>query len=225
VTVRRSVLHRSHGDARRRGSFHLRASDPQLDKILINPSAFAFASAQTGNVGHSKPDRSTRSGPMPGINDKRSSVPAGRSLPDAGKHERPASNEEAIWLYDGLCGFCSWSVRFLLAHESAPSSRFVALQSKLGRELARQHGIDPDEPSSFLFIQGARAFEKSDGLIALAEHLRWPWRATKWLQLLPKPWRDFLYDVLARNRFRIMGRKDACELPPPHVRTRFVLPE
>jgi len=150
--------------------------------------------------------------------DKRSPVPAG-------KHERPASNEEAIWLYDGLCGFCSWSVRFLLAHESAPSSRFVALQSKLGRELARQHGIDPDEPSSFLFIQGARAFEKSDGLIALAEHLRWPWRATKWLRLLPKPWRDFLYDVLARNRFRIMGRKDVCELPPPHVRTRFVLPE
>jgi len=139
--------------------------------------------------------------------------------------QEPLERELSIWLYDGLCGFCSWSVRFLLAHERLPSSRFVALQSKPGRALARQHGIDPDEPSSFLFIDGGRAFGKSDGLIALASHLRWPWRAMKWMRFLPKRWRDALYDLLARNRFRIIGRKETCDLPPPHVRARFILPE
>ncbi|MGD9806861.1 MAG: thiol-disulfide oxidoreductase DCC family protein [Hyphomicrobiaceae bacterium] len=134
-------------------------------------------------------------------------------------------SERAIWLYDGLCGFCHWSVHFLLAHERAPSSVFVAIQSRLGRKLADQHGIDPDTPSSFLFIDRGRAFEKSDGVIALSHHLRWPWRALKCLRIIPKGWRDRLYDVVARNRFRILGRKTVCELPPPQVRTRFTIPE
>lgn len=134
-------------------------------------------------------------------------------------------DDRAIWLYDGLCGFCSWSVRFLLAHERAASRRFVAIQSKLGKDLATRHGIDPETPSTFLFIENGRAFEKSDGVIALASHLRWPWRAVGGLRLIPKGWRDQIYDVLARNRYRILGRKETCELPPPDVRARFVVPE
>ena len=136
-----------------------------------------------------------------------------------------AADGRAIWLYDGLCGFCSWSVRFLLAHERAPSSRFVAIQSKLGKEIAIGYGIDPDMPSTFLFIEDGQAHEKSDGVIVLAAHLRWPWRALAALRVIPKPWRDRAYDVIARNRFRILGRKEVCDLPPPNVRDRFVVPE
>lgn len=135
------------------------------------------------------------------------------------------TDEQAIWLYDGLCGFCSWSVRFLLAHEVGPSSRFVAIQSGLGRQLATDHDIDPDQPSTFLFLEQGRAYQKSDGLIALARHLRWPWRAMGGMRVIPRSLRDRLYDTLARNRFRIMGRKQSCDLPPPHVRARFVLPD
>ena len=131
----------------------------------------------------------------------------------------------AIWLFDGMCGFCSWSVRFLLAHERDPSTVFVAIQSRRGRDIATRHGIDPDVPSTFLFIENDRALEKSDGLIALAKHLHWPWRALQWGEVIPKGIRDSLYDVLARNRYRILGRKEACELPPPSHRARFVLPE
>lgn len=134
-------------------------------------------------------------------------------------------SDKAIWLFDGLCAFCSWSVRFLLARERAPSTVFVAIQSDLGRSLATRHGVDPDMPSTFLFIDKGRALEKSDGVIALAEHLRWPWRALRWGWLVPKAWRDGLYDVLARNRYRIFGRHDRCEIPPPHIRARFILPE
>lgn len=139
--------------------------------------------------------------------------------------EAEQADRGAVWLYDGLCGFCSWSVRFLLAHERSPSSRFIAIQSTLGRQIASRHGIDPDTPSTFLFIEGGHAYAKSDGVIALAAHLRWPWRALRALRVAPKAWRDGLYDVLARNRFRILGRKQACDLPPAHVRARFVVPD
>lgn len=132
---------------------------------------------------------------------------------------------EAVWLYDGLCAFCSWSVRFVLAHEQAPTSRFVAIQSRTGREIALRHGLDPDTPSSFLFIDKGRAYEKSDGLVAMAGHLCWPWSMLRWLRFVPKALRDRLYDMLARNRYRILGRKPACEPPPPQVRCRFVLPD
>lgn len=135
-----------------------------------------------------------------------------------------ATGQQAIWLYDGHCGFCSWSVRFLLARERAPSTVFVAIQSDAGRDLARTHGVDPDDPSTFLFVEDGRAFAKSDGVAAMARHLRWPWRALRWLRFLPRAWRDHAYDIIARNRYRIFGRKASCDLPPPAVRARFVLP-
>lgn len=145
----------------------------------------------------------------------------------AGRQEILVDSDDgrAIWLFDGHCAFCSWSVQFLLAHERAPSSLFVAIQSDRGRALASAHGIDPDEPSSFLFIENGRALAKSDGVIAVAEHLRWPWRALRWSRLMPRRWRDGLYDRLARNRYRIFGRHDRCIVPPPHVRRRFIIPE
>ena len=116
-------------------------------------------------------------------------------------------------------------MRFLLARERAPTTRFVAIQSALGRSLAERHGVDPETPSTFLFIEGSRALEKSDGVIALADHLRWPWRALTWGWIVPRRWRDALYDVLAGNRYRIFGRYDRCEIPPAGLRDRFVLPE
>jgi predicted DCC family thiol-disulfide oxidoreductase YuxK len=156
------------------------------------------------------------------MNDERPGAPACEA-PD--EEAALAPGAEAIWLYDGLCAFCSWSVRFVMAHERRPSSRFVAIQSTLGRDIARRHGIDPDTPSSFLFIDNGRAYAKSDGLVAMAAHLRWPWRGLAWLRVVPRQARDRLYDVVARNRYRILGRRSACELPPPHVRARFVLPD
>jgi predicted DCC family thiol-disulfide oxidoreductase YuxK len=73
-----------------------------------------------------------------------------------------------VWLYDGVCVFCSWSVRYALAHELTPSIRFVAIQSAEGRKLAKAHGVDADNPQSFLFVENGRALQKSDAVLALA---------------------------------------------------------
>ncbi len=131
---------------------------------------------------------------------------------------------QTIWLFDGLCGFCDASVQFYLAHERDDICRFVAIQSEEGRRIAVAHGVDPDEPSTFLFIEGCTAFGRSAGVIAMARHLRWPWRLLYLWQLMPAGWRDRQYDWIARNRYRIGGRKAACAIPPPAVRARFELP-
>lgn len=130
-----------------------------------------------------------------------------------------------IWLYDGVCVLCSGAVQYTLRHEREPAIRFVAIQSREGRALAQAHGIDPDDPESFLFIEGGKALAKSDGVLALMRHLRGPARLLLVGAVLPRAIRDWLYDHVARNRYRWFGQKTACERPDPAQRHRFTLPE
>ncbi|MGX1786934.1 thiol-disulfide oxidoreductase DCC family protein [Bosea sp. NPDC055332] len=130
-----------------------------------------------------------------------------------------------IWLYDGVCVLCSGGVHYTLRHERDHAIRFVAIQSREGRELALAHGIDPEEPDSFLFIENGQALAKSDGVLALTRHLNGLARLLLLGRALPKAWRDFLYDRVARNRYRLFGRKASCEMPDPATRHRFTLPE
>lgn len=130
-----------------------------------------------------------------------------------------------IWLYDGVCVLCSGGVRYTLRHERDHDIRFVAIQSGEGRELARAHDIDPDEPDSFLFIEDGRALAKSDGVLALTRHLNGPARLLLLGKALPRRWRDWLYDRVARNRYRLFSKKDTCEIPAPATRHRFTLPD
>jgi predicted DCC family thiol-disulfide oxidoreductase YuxK len=130
-----------------------------------------------------------------------------------------------VWLYDGTCVLCSRMVRYTLAHEIMPSIRFVAIQSQGGRKLALAHGVNPDNPESFLFIENGRALARSDGVIALAHHLRGPARAIQLASFLPRAFRDRIYNHIARNRYRIFGRLTKCEVPEEAVRGRFILPE
>ncbi len=133
-------------------------------------------------------------------------------------------SEHPVWLFDGVCAFCDWSVRFLLRHERQPDCLFVAIQSETGQALALRHGVNPDDPATFLFIENGRALTKSDGVIALARHLRWPWRLLGLWRLLPKGLRDWQYGLIARNRYRLFGRKQECAVPYQAARARFILP-
>ncbi len=135
------------------------------------------------------------------------------------------SNSAPIWLYDGVCVLCSGGVRYTLRHERDHDIRFVAIQSNEGRALAQAHAIDPDEPDSFLFIENGRALAKSDGVLALARHLNGPARLLLLGRALPKAWRDWLYDRVARNRYQLFGRKVSCEMPDSATRHRFTLPD
>jgi predicted DCC family thiol-disulfide oxidoreductase YuxK len=138
---------------------------------------------------------------------------------------RPPGKTPPIWLYDGVCVLCSGGVRYTLKHERNDAMRFVAIQSREGRELARAHGIDPDDPESFLFVENGIALPKSDGVLALIRHLDGPARLLLAGQVLPRALRDGLYDRVARNRYRLFGRKASCEMPDPSQRHRFSLPE
>ena len=130
---------------------------------------------------------------------------------------------DGLWLFDGVCNLCSGSVRAVLAIDHEGLIRFTPIQSAYGRKLALEHGIDPDQPTSFLFLDGGQALEKSAAILALLRRLGAPWSWLAAAGVVPKPWLDGAYDWLATNRYRLLGKRETCLLPTPEQTARFVL--
>jgi predicted DCC family thiol-disulfide oxidoreductase YuxK len=130
---------------------------------------------------------------------------------------------DGLWLFDGVCNFCSGSVRLALKLDRKGVLRFVPLQSPFGQAIAARHGLDLENPDSFLFFDHGRPLDASDAVLALARKLGPPWSAFGVLRMVPKGWRDAAYLLLARNRYRLMGQRQTCMVPTPEQRARFIL--
>jgi predicted DCC family thiol-disulfide oxidoreductase YuxK len=133
-----------------------------------------------------------------------------------------ASAPDGLMLFDGLCNFCSTSVNLALALDARGVIRFCPIQSAYGRALAQRHGLDPDDPSTFVFFDRGTPKFRSTGALALAARLPSPWRWARGLSAIPRAWRDGVYDWIAANRYRLFGRRSVCRLPSEAERARFV---
>ena len=112
-------------------------------------------------------------------------------------------------------------VAFVIAHDPATRYRFVAIQTPLGRTLAARFDIDVENPETNVIVTGGRAYFKLESaLIVLAEFPGWRW--TRVAYALPRPVRDYLYDRIAQNRYRLFGRRETCLVPTPDLRARFL---
>ncbi|CAN5542771.1 thiol-disulfide oxidoreductase DCC family protein [soil metagenome] len=129
--------------------------------------------------------------------------------------------DDDVILYDGVCIFCSHWIRFVAARDTAQRFRFTAIQSDYGTRLANHFGIDPKDPDTNAVIHGAAAYFKSDAALTVLGNLP-GWRWTGALLALPKWLRDPAYSVVARNRYRIFGRTDACMMPDAAMRARVM---
>lgn len=130
---------------------------------------------------------------------------------------------DGLWLFDGVCNFCTGSVQLALRLDREGQLRFTPLQSPFGQAIAAKYGLDLANPDSFLFFEHGRPLDASDAVLALLRRLGPPWSVFGVLGVIPKPWRDAAYLLMARNRYRLMGRKDACMVPTPDQRARFIL--
>jgi predicted DCC family thiol-disulfide oxidoreductase YuxK len=137
-------------------------------------------------------------------------------------HSLPAEDlPDRVILFDGVCVLCSRWVGFVIAHDPAARFRFVPIQTPLGRKLAARFGIDAENPQTNVVVMDGRAwFKLESALEVLAQIDGWRW--TRIAYGLPQRARDFLYDRIAQNRYRLFGRRDACLVPTPDVRGRFL---
>jgi predicted DCC family thiol-disulfide oxidoreductase YuxK len=121
---------------------------------------------------------------------------------------------ERVVVFDGFCHVCSGGVRFVMGHPVDPPFEIVPMQSERGRELLVRHGIDPDDPTTFLVLDDGKAMTESDASIHVVAALGGIWRLAAAGRIVPKLVRDWMYRVLARNRYRWFGKRATCYLPP-----------
>lgn len=127
-----------------------------------------------------------------------------------------------VVIFDGVCNLCARSVAFILRHEADPRLRFVPLQSTAGSRLMREIGLDPEDAKTFVLLAGGKAFVRSAAAVRVCAYFKWPWKALAAARLIPRPIRDRAYDLVARNRYRWFGRSEACMVPTPDLRARFI---
>ena len=129
--------------------------------------------------------------------------------------------DDDVMLYDGVCVFCSRWVRFVIARDAQRRFRFTPIQSDYGTRLAQAFGIDPADPDTNAVIHGGVAYFKSDAALTVLSSLP-GWRWVRVLFWVPKPLRDVVYNLVARNRYRIFGKYDRCFVPDAEMRARVM---
>ncbi len=128
-----------------------------------------------------------------------------------------------VLYFDGVCNLCNGAVQFVIRHDRRGKIRFASLQSGAGEEAIRKvearYGRRPD---SLLFEAGDKIWIESDAALQLTRYLDGGWRALGILSVVPRFIRDAAYRFVARNRYRWFGRKDACMIPTPELKQRFL---
>lgn len=136
--------------------------------------------------------------------------------------DHESADDGPVILIDGVCSLCSNLARLLIRHERTPIARFAALQSQTGRRLLESHGLPVDDLDTMVLIDDATAYTRSDAALRAARLMRAPWSWLALLRILPVPVRDWAYNRVARHRYRIWGRRDACAVPEGVDRDRFI---
>jgi len=129
---------------------------------------------------------------------------------------------ENLVIFDGVCNLCVHSVQFILHHEANPEFRFAPVQSPYGARRMRELGLDPEDAKTFVVIANGTAYTKSDAAIELSRYFRAPWRWLAAVRIIPRPVRDWVYSLFAKNRYQWFGRTDECMVPTPEITSRFV---
>ena len=125
-----------------------------------------------------------------------------------------------IVLFDGVCNLCHSSVQFIIRHDPAGHFHFAALQSDFAREQLKRFQV-AGHLDSIVLIEDGGLYTRSTAALRVARHLKgWSWLYLfRWV---PPFLRDGVYDLVARNRYRLFGRQHECMLPTPELRARFI---
>jgi predicted DCC family thiol-disulfide oxidoreductase YuxK len=131
-------------------------------------------------------------------------------------------DDRPIIVFDGYCALCSGWVSFIMRHDHHAIYRLLPAQSPIGRALYVHHGLDPRDYETYILLQDGVAWFKSEATIRMTQGLGFPWSLAGAFRVVPRSWRDRLYALVARNRFRILGRRASCYRPDPRQQDRFL---
>ena len=130
--------------------------------------------------------------------------------------------EKAIILFDGVCNLCNGFVNFLIPRDAENRFQFGSLQSPKVKALLKEYQYDATEISTVLLLEESHLYTQSTAVLKIFRKMGGAWPLLYAFIIVPKPIRNFVYNLVARNRYRLFGRKDSCMMPTPELKARFV---
>lgn len=131
--------------------------------------------------------------------------------------------DKKIILFDGVCNLCDSSIQFIIKHDKKDIFRFVALQSEIGLEIINHIGIDTSKIDSILLYEPGKAYYyKAQAALKIAKELGGIYTAISWFSILPTFLTNMIYDYIAKNRYKWYGKKEACMIPTPELKAKFL---
>lgn len=127
---------------------------------------------------------------------------------------------KTIVLFDGVCNLCNGVVQFIIRNDQAGAFQFASQQSEAGQKLLELHKLPAMD--TVVLIEGRRVYTRSDAVLEILRRLpaKWSWLSA--FKIVPKFLRDAVYKLVGRYRYNIFGKREACWLPTPELRARFL---
>ncbi|MEM7241832.1 MAG: DUF393 domain-containing protein [Pseudomonadota bacterium] len=133
-----------------------------------------------------------------------------------------AAHKGPVTVMDAMCNLCAKGAKWIAHNDQKGEFLIVPLQSDLGGRLMRQHGMDPSAPSSWLYLVDGQAYSSADAFLRVAQRLGGIWKLSAIFRIIPYPILNWGYHLIARNRIRLLGRTDLCNLPDAEVQKRLL---
>lgn len=131
-------------------------------------------------------------------------------------------SSRSLILFDGSCNFCSGWVQFIIKRDPRKRFQFATLQSAVGQKILREMDLPREPPTTLIVVEGEKRYFRSTATLHIVRRLGGLGSALFIFVIVPPLLRDFLYNVVAKNRYRWFGRRDACFVPPREVKERFL---
>lgn len=131
-------------------------------------------------------------------------------------------NSQPIILFDGICNLCDGAVQFVIKHDPENQFLFASLQSEAGQRLLKQYKLPVENFNSFILIQDEKVYSKSTGALKVARQIKGVWSWLYIFIIIPAFIRDAVYAWIAQNRYKWFGKKEACMIPTPELKARFL---
>jgi len=131
-------------------------------------------------------------------------------------------NSRRIILFDGVCNFCNFWVNFIIDRDKNDKFRFASLQSEASQDLLQQFNLSTTDFDTFILIEGKKYYTKSTAALRIAKHLNFPINILYYFIFVPKFIRDYIYSLVANNRYKFFGKRDTCRIPAEKERQKFL---
>jgi predicted DCC family thiol-disulfide oxidoreductase YuxK len=131
-------------------------------------------------------------------------------------------NNRYLIIFDGVCVFCNGVVNFIIKRDSEGVFTFSPMQSDVAKSHIKQHHASKEILNTLMLVKNGRCYLKTDAILEIAKDLSGMWYLFNIFKIIPRPIRDFLYTLFARNRYRLFGKRDSCMVPTENVKSRFI---